>query len=924
MRDKMFLLVLFTMLSGMSFAENNEVKISVNGLNFLCNLKNQTAKVVKQEGDEYGSLKKVEIPETVTAEETVCTVIEIDEGAFNECTGIRTISLPSNLKKIGNSAFYDCWRVTTLKFPDDLEEIGSNAFFSVNLKEAILPEGMKVIGEAAFHDCENMKKLVLPSTITSIGNMAFYGTGLNFVVSRISEPFAIQDVVFGYDKPKAVLCVPIGSRQKYVDTDYWNKFACILEGNDLGDVTQDGLDYTYAIGSNTAVLKAGEYNNFETLNIPSKIAVDDAEYVVVEIAPRAFFSCELKEVILNEGMERIGELAFYDNYTLKKLVLPSTLKQVGEKAFYECDNINTIISYMDNPIDITDLEAFSFYGYSDQESNFHAYGPEGISFGAVLYVPKGCIPAYKTTEVWKNFTIIFEGEPLGATVDGINYTCSTISRQAIVETGNYEEMDAIVIPDSITVNDVKYAVTIIGEEAFSNLRNIQSITLSDSIQIIGTNAFYCCYSMADFKFPKNLRIIGGSAFSDCRFETIDIPEGVEAIGRYAFRGCYPQIVRLPSTLKRIHESIALGTPDIIVSKMKEPCMWLNPNPYDDFVLPDIGRLYVPKGAKNAYADTQPWSQIGNILEGDVGYAYAGELKYFWESGNNTALVASGKYSSMESVNIPESVKIDGATYTVTGIGESAFQNCTSLTSVVLPSSIKIIEDGAFFRCTSLTSFNLPEGLQKIGGYAFYECYSMTEVNFPSSLRIIGGRSFFNTCIKKLIIPNGVQKIEDNAFESCRELEVVEFPAFLEKIGDGAFMDCDIEKFKKVISHIKYPFPVDKSTFEMRSYSNTQFTNAELHVPKGTLEEYQSYPCWNEFKTIIDDLPEELGDVNDDYMVDINDFMLIFRYIYGDTSLKVKENDDDADYDINFYEADMNGDNKIDIADLVMLANKLLK
>ena len=62
MRDKLFLLVLFTMLSGMSFAENNEVKISVNGLNFLCNLKNQTAKVVKQEGDEYGSLKKVEIP----------------------------------------------------------------------------------------------------------------------------------------------------------------------------------------------------------------------------------------------------------------------------------------------------------------------------------------------------------------------------------------------------------------------------------------------------------------------------------------------------------------------------------------------------------------------------------------------------------------------------------------------------------------------------------------------------------------------------------------------------------------------------------------------------------------------------------------------------------------------------------------------
>lgn len=83
------------------------------------------------------------------------------------------------------------------------------------------------------------------------------------------------------------------------------------------------------------------------------------------------------------------------------------------------------------------------------------------------------------------------------------------------------------------------------------------------------------------------------------------------------------------------------------------------------------------------------------------------------------------------------------------------------------------------------------------------------------------------------------------------------------------------------------------------------------------------PYWDEFKTIIDDLSEELGDVNEDYEVDARDLMLLVRYISGDLTLKVKLHDDDIDYDFNLHEADMNGDDVIDIADIVALANKII-
>ena len=81
--------------------------------------------------------------------------------------------------------------------------------------------------------------------------------------------------------------------------------------------------------------------------------------------------------------------------------------------------------------------------------------------------------------------------------------------------------------------------------------------------------------------------------------------------------------------------------------------------------------------------------------------------------------SSGKYFG--EVVIPESVEHDGAAYSVTSIGESAFYKCSGLTSVTIPNSVTSIGDNAFDGCSGLTSVTIPNSVTSIGDNAFFNC-----------------------------------------------------------------------------------------------------------------------------------------------------------------------------------------------------------
>ena len=93
--------------------------------------------------------------------------------------------------------------------------------------------------------------------------------------------------------------------------------------------------------------------------------------------------------------------------------------------------------------------------------------------------------------------------------------------------------------------------------------------------------------------------------------------------------------------------------------------------------------------------------------------------YYDISGTTATVTQGGDYSGM--IVIPESITFENSIYSVTSIGESAFCECSSLTSVTIPNSVTSIGNYAFEECTGLTSVTIPNSVTSIGDYAFVGC-----------------------------------------------------------------------------------------------------------------------------------------------------------------------------------------------------------
>ena len=144
-------------------------------------------------------------------------------------------------------------------------------------------------------------------------------------------------------------------------------------------------------------------------------------------------------------------------------------------------------------------------------------------------------------------------------------------------------------------------------------------------------------------------------------------------------------------------------------------------------------------------------------------------------------ILCGYYGWENDVAIPDGV---------TGIGEDAFRNRDSLTSVSIPSSVTNIRRRAFWNCTSLREVNIPYGVTEIGFETFYNCPSLTSVEIPSTVTQIWPGAFsYCAGLTSVSIPAGVTIIERNSFSHCTNLASVEIPATVTSIEADAFLDC---------------------------------------------------------------------------------------------------------------------------------------
>lgn len=127
---------------------------------------------------------------------------------------------------------------------------------------------------------------------------------------------------------------------------------------------------------------------------------------------------------------------------------------------------------------------------------------------------------------------------------------------------------------------------------------------------------------------------------------------------------------------------------------------------------------------------------------------------------------------------------------VTAIGNEAFADCATLTSVTIPGSVKHIGDSAFLRCTSLKYATVSEGVETIGLLAFSHCAALENVKLPASLKSIGVFAFFGcTSFTQASLPDGIGEVPAGLFFGCTALESVYIPESAKAIGDEAFEEC---------------------------------------------------------------------------------------------------------------------------------------
>jgi hypothetical protein len=303
-----------------------------------------------------------------------------------------------------------------------------------------------------------------------------------------------------------------------------------------------------------------------------------------------------------------------------------------------------------------------------------------------------------------------------------------------------------------TISDIQSQAIIDQGDCGANGNNLTWVLTDDSVLTISGSGTMADYSSGNapwyshnssiftLTIDNSITSIGNFAFSGCfALTSVTIPNSVKSIGGYAFSGC------------RGLTSITI--PNSITS--------IGANAFSSC----LSLISVTIGNSVTSIGSGAFSYCSNLTSIQVDAAnsrYSSLDSILYNKAQTILMLCPSRKTG--TVVIPNSVR---------QIEQSAFESCSGLTSVSIPNSVTTIGMSVFSGCSGLTSITIPNSVTRIESSTFYECSGLTSVMIGNSVKNIGSLAFYRcTGLTSITIPNSATNIEFAAFEDCSSLKSI--------------------------------------------------------------------------------------------------------------------------------------------------------
>ena len=367
-----------------------------------------------------------------------------------------------------------------------------------------------------------IKKVVIEEGVTTIGYCAFYDNFENSYLNleEITIPTSVEWIGYGSISETTVINYE-GTSSEWLDLksnpnhmgDYLEKQIVICQDKTLNPSGKCGENVTWEMDlANNCLIISGVGEMFD-----------------YERNKWGWLSDKIHKVVINQGVENIGERAFNNCFYLKEISFPDSVTEIGRFAFGNCKSLKQISI----PATVEIIGEYAFAYSSGLKNIVLNEGLKEIRLGAF----------------YDCYSLVIVEIP--ASVEKIGEVAFSRTKKIIVDSDNryYSSDENGVLFDKEKTTLIQYpgglksesyvvpdSVLSIGDSAFKN-SGLKSITLSKGLGLIGNRAFYGCESLKSIIIPDSVTKIGGSAFANSALKEIYFGKGLKSIGSYAFGDC---------------------------------------------------------------------------------------------------------------------------------------------------------------------------------------------------------------------------------------------------------------------------------------------------------------------------------------------------------------------------------------------------